>query len=506
MTLKKYIKYLLLTVLMAGAGIISISVPAYADIEDLTVNTGCSELPSYTGILELTEKKYDVFARLAKRGESAKVQSFAQSESGAYGDCVKIGQVTASGDRWTKVGEFTASNESYTLQLASTILSRLPDANRPSIMLLPHDKPICKPTTECTLTVAGQPGFVRPTGTLLNQDSLRVVEVVDPALDTAKQVRYYTDGTLAYTSNHLEEFDSRYIEYGDQPLTRVIVYDSGQQIVLESKAPITYTDNFGNFLFRLTQKYPDTLTILIWLVCIILGLAIILLVLRMLRKRHDWRVHHGLEVEKALNIFQRIYYAVQSQKGVKIARLVIGSIATLCVIMLVIIFTNTYVAQIISIDGHSMEKTYFTGNQVLLNKIPKTLASLNNTEYVPKRGEVVIVNSSFGNAVLSTDDVTGLTLIKRVIALPGERVVIKDGILTVYNQEYPKGFQPDDGSSWQKAMTPDEKTENIDIQLARSEIFVSGDNRPASIDSRFNGPISTKEVLGVVGAKVWPLW
>jgi len=48
-------------------------------------------------------------------------------------------------------------------------------------------------------------------------------------------------------------------------------------------------------------------------------------------------------------------------------------------------------------------------------------------------------------------------------------------------------------------------TENIDIQLGSSEIFVSGDNRPESIDSRFNGPIKTSEVVGVVGAKIWPL-
>ena len=50
-------------------------------------------------------------------------------------------------------------------------------------------------------------------------------------------------------------------------------------------------------------------------------------------------------------------------------------------------------------------------------------------------------------------------------------------------------------------MTKDLPNENIDIQLGSSEIFVSGDNRPESIDSRFNGPLETSEIIGNVVAK-----
>ena len=145
-----------------------------------------------------------------------------------------------------------------------------------------------------------------------------------------------------------------------------------------------------------------------------------------------------------------------------------------------------------------MEKTYFTGNQVLVNKVPRTVAGINRSEYVPERGQVVIVRASFGNTVLSSEDTTNLTLIKRLIGLPGERVVVKEGVLTVYNEMNPKGFQPDRGSSWEEEMTPDVPLENIDIQLGTGEVFVSGDNRPQSIDSRFNGALSTKEIIGTV--------
>ncbi|HEY0965357.1 MAG TPA: signal peptidase I [Candidatus Saccharimonadales bacterium] len=477
---------------------------AYADVKDLTVDTGCSKLPSYTGVLAVEKGNYDVYVRLAKRGEKAKVSTYTQAVLQEYGECDQVGTVTATGDQWTKAGVIHVdATQDYTLQLSSTALAKIPDANRPSIMLVPQNgNTICHPTDECYVTISGEKGYVRPIGTLLNQDSLHAMTVKDPATDKIKTVRYYTDGVLVYTAATFQPFDERYIEYGGQSLTRVVVYASGQQAVVETEAPITFQGNFGNFLFRTAQRYPKALMFLFWLCIGLVVSFLLLLIARALKRRQDDRVHHGFAQEHRLNFIEKAIYFIQAQRFMKWVRLVALGGLTLAGVGVLIVVTSSYLLQIISVDGHSMEKTYFTGNNVLVNKVPKTLSVLNGREYLPERGEVVIVRASFGNAILSGEDNTDLTLIKRVIALPGERVSIKNGELKVYNGRNPEGFSPDKGSPWEGQMTPDEKTESIDIQLGPSEIFVSGDNRPASIDSRFNGPIATREIIGVVVAKL----
>ncbi len=482
---------------------IFIASSVYADVDKLTIDTGCSNLPSYTGVLEVGKGSYDVYIRLAKRGEKAKVTAYTQKLSQEYGMCDQVSTVTATGDQWTKAGSVGVDeSQSYTLQLSSQALAKVPDANRPSVMLVPQSRETCQPTDECYVTIAGEKAYIRPVGTLLNQDSLHAMIVKDIASDTVKTVRYYTDGVLAYTTPDLRSFDERYIEYGGQSLTRVIVYSSGQQAVIETKSPITFQTNFASFLFRAAQRYPKALSFLIWLgVALVVSFGL-LLVARAFKRRQNDRIHHGFAQERQLNTIERIVYFVQAQRFMKWVRL--GALAgcMLAGVGVLIVLVSSYLLQIISVDGHSMEKTYFTGNNVLVNKFPKTLSALNGREYLPERGQVVIVRASFGNTVLSGEDNTGLTLIKRVIALPNERVVIKDGELKVFNERHPTGFSPDKGSAWETQMTPDEKTENIDIQLGPSEIFVSGDNRPASIDSRFNGPIATREIIGVVIAKL----
>ncbi len=94
-------------------------------------------------------------------------------------------------------------------------------------------------------------------------------------------------------------------------------------------------------------------------------------------------------------------------------------------------------------------------------------------------------------------------MVKRVIGLPGERVVIKDGVVTVYNREHPDGFNPDATGKWKSDLT-NNPNENIDVSLGQSEILVAGDNRPESLDSRTNGPIDVSEIVGRAEARILP--
>ena len=82
-----------------------------------------------------------------------------------------------------------------------------------------------------------------------------------------------------------------------------------------------------------------------------------------------------------------------------------------------------------------MEQTLYTGDRLIVNRLPVTMAHLQNNSYTPKRGQIIV----FKNPLYSPGS-EDMNLVKRVIAFAGERVTVKDGTLTVYNKEHPQGF------------------------------------------------------------------
>lgn len=93
--------------------------------------------------------------------------------------------------------------------------------------------------------------------------------------------------------------------------------------------------------------------------------------------------------------------------------------------------------------------------------------------------------------------------IKRVIALPGEEIEIKDGVITIFNEENPDGFVIKEDY-----LSPDLKTSYDSperIVVGPDEYFVMGDNRNASKDSRTFGPVNDGFITGKVLFRGWPL-
>ena len=92
--------------------------------------------------------------------------------------------------------------------------------------------------------------------------------------------------------------------------------------------------------------------------------------------------------------------------------------------------------------------------------------------------------------------------IKRIIGLPGEKVQIKDGEITIFNQANPNGFILDEKAY----LSPSVKTAGeLTVALKNDEFFVMGDNRMFSSDSRSWGPIKKKDVVGEILLRAWPL-
>jgi signal peptidase I len=177
------------------------------------------------------------------------------------------------------------------------------------------------------------------------------------------------------------------------------------------------------------------------------------------------------------------------------------SIAVVLLSALVLAFgLISFVFQSYQVEGPSMQNTLHNNDHLIVWKVPRTWARITGHSYVPNRGDIIIFNepglAEFGQA-------SDKQLIKRVIGLPGERVVVKDNVITIYNKAHPKGFQPDKTMPYSKAIGV--TTGNIDITLASNQIFVCGDNRPDSLDSRVFGPVNVNNIVGKLVLRVLPL-
>ncbi len=181
---------------------------------------------------------------------------------------------------------------------------------------------------------------------------------------------------------------------------------------------------------------------------------------------------------------------------------VIGVIVFIICVVLGTLFINTFVFRSFNVVGPSMEQTLYTGDRLIVNRLPVTWAQVQNKDYVPKRGQIIVFKNPRYNTGIGDE-----YIVKRVIAFPGERVTIQDEHFVVYNSEHPNGFNPDDDNHGEPGSVT---SGEADMVVPEGELFVSGDHREGSFsyDSRNGnqglGTIPFYDVVGPVGMRIFP--
>lgn len=137
------------------------------------------------------------------------------------------------------------------------------------------------------------------------------------------------------------------------------------------------------------------------------------------------------------------------------------------------------------VNGASMEPNFFNHEYLIIDEISYRFNQ-------PARGEVVVFRYPQDEKQY---------FIKRVVGLPGERVVVAGGQVRVFNQAAPQGMILTEDYLPADLATGGQ----IDVALGPDEYFVLGDNRSASLDSRRFGPLARNEIVGRTWLRGWPL-
>ena len=157
---------------------------------------------------------------------------------------------------------------------------------------------------------------------------------------------------------------------------------------------------------------------------------------------------------------------------------------TVTVAVVAVFLIRTFIAQPFLVSGSSMEPTFRDGNYLLIDELAYRFRE-------PIRGEVVVFRYP--------GDRTSF-YIKRVIGMPGERIIIENGIVRV--------FFPNGGETALVEPYLDASMGNtfgrFEATLEEGQYFVMGDNRNFSFDSRSWGPIVYDDIIGLVRFRLWP--
>ncbi len=174
---------------------------------------------------------------------------------------------------------------------------------------------------------------------------------------------------------------------------------------------------------------------------------------------------------------------------------IISFLITLFIAFILVQMINIFLFQSYKVFGSSMYPTLHDGDRLIISKVGKTAASIMRHDYQPERGDVI---------VFTNPRQKDIQLIKRVVGLPGDRVVVENGTITVYNQENPDGFKPDDAPYGKDLPAT---TGKADITVPENHVFVSGDNRIGSnsLDSRNElGTVPEENIIGTLAVRLWP--
>jgi signal peptidase I len=160
-------------------------------------------------------------------------------------------------------------------------------------------------------------------------------------------------------------------------------------------------------------------------------------------------------------------------------------IQVVAVSLAIIIPVRYFLIQPFYVKGASMEPSFYDHEYLIIDELSYRYRN-------PDRGDIIVFRYPADPKQF---------FIKRVIGLPGETVEVSDGSVKIYNDKYPNGIALTETAYLEQDFISAGKRT---VTLKSDEYFVMGDNRPASLDSRYFGAIKRDAIVGRVWLRGWP--
>jgi signal peptidase I len=147
----------------------------------------------------------------------------------------------------------------------------------------------------------------------------------------------------------------------------------------------------------------------------------------------------------------------------------------------IVLLLRSFVAEPFAVPSASMTPTLRAGDHVVVDKLAYRFGE-------PHRRDLIVFRRPRGDDEL---------LLKRIVAVGGDLVGIEDGVLTV------------DGRAVREPFVNRRLVDSVyfgPVRVPRGSVFVMGDRREDSVDSRTFGPVPRARIVGRVDLRIWPPW
>jgi len=178
------------------------------------------------------------------------------------------------------------------------------------------------------------------------------------------------------------------------------------------------------------------------------------------------------------------------------SRWIVELVGVVVVAVAVALLLRTFVVATYSIPSGSMEPTLQIGDRIVVDKLSYHLHGMGT-------GDIIVFSTP------ATENCAGppvADLVKRVIGLPGETISLSGGRVNINGHVLPEPWLPP-ATRTETEPGPSVRPDSLHhpYRIPAGDVYVMGDNRTFSCDSRYWGPLAESKIVGKVDLRIWPL-